>query len=52
MYLNYCVIGKDNILGCSESSFRFLRNLIDMKGHTEKFFAKKPERFWKDIQVA
>lgn len=36
------------ILGRLESSFRFLRNLVDLKDHIEKFFAKKSESFWKD----
>lgn len=36
------------LLGRLESSFRFLRNLVDAKDHIEKHFAGKPERFWKD----
>ena len=33
---------------CPESSLRFLRNLVDMKDHIEKFFAEKRDRFWEN----
>lgn len=44
-------------LGCAFHLFRLLQNslngknfnsLVEIKNHVEKFFAEKPERFWKD----
>lgn len=35
------------VVGRLESSFRILRNLVDTIDHIEKFFAEKPEKFWK-----
>ena len=36
-----------DLLDRSESSFRFLRNLVDIKDRVEKFFAEKSGRFRK-----
>lgn len=36
-----------DLLDRSGSSFRYLRNLLDIKDDVEKFFAEKSERFWK-----
>ena len=36
------------VKSCSESPFRFLRNLINVKNYIGKLYAEKFETFWKD----
>lgn len=43
-----CCTSFSRYIGLPRTSFRLLRNLINIKDHIEKFFAKKPQRFWKN----
>jgi len=46
-YFNYFIISL-NFIKQNSLNGKSFNSLVEVKNHLEKFFAEKPERFWKD----